>query len=146
MAEGQISAAAFAAEGRAATERAVAANKDTVAAAGRLFADCVAADGVVHGFGTGHSQATVLEIVGRAGGLIPTNRIGLADLVLRGDEDRSVLDDPLLERSPGWPAGCTTWQGRSRRTCSSSCPAPASTTRSSTWPCTSRRQATSWSP
>lgn len=101
MAEGQISAAAFAAEGRAATERAVAANKDTVAAAGRLFADCVAADGVVHGFGTGHSQATVLEIVGRAGGLIPTNRIGLADLVLRGDEDRSVLDDPLLERSPG---------------------------------------------
>jgi uncharacterized phosphosugar-binding protein len=101
MAEGQISAAAFAAEGRAATERAVAANKDSVAAAGRLFADCVAADGVVHGFGTGHSQATVLEIVGRAGGLIPTNRIGLADLVLRGDEDRSVLDDPLLERSPG---------------------------------------------
>lgn len=101
MAEAQISAAAFAEEGRAAVERAVAANKDSVAAAGRLFADCVAADGVIHGFGTGHSQATVLEIVGRAGGLIPTNRIGLADLVLRGGEDRAVLGDPLLERSPG---------------------------------------------
>jgi uncharacterized phosphosugar-binding protein len=101
MAEGQISAATFAEQGRAAVERAIAANKDSVAAAARLFADCVAADGVIHGFGTGHSQATVLEIVGRAGGLIPTNRIGLSDLVLRGGEDRSVLDDPLLERSPG---------------------------------------------
>jgi uncharacterized phosphosugar-binding protein len=101
MADVQISAAAFADEGRAAVERAIAANKDSVAAAGRLFADCVAADGVIHGFGTGHSQATVLEIVGRAGGFIPTNRIGLADLVLRGGEDRSALADPLLERSPG---------------------------------------------
>ncbi|WP_433888743.1 sugar isomerase domain-containing protein [Streptomyces sp. CA-111067] len=101
MAEPQLSAARFADESRAAADRAIEANKATVAAAARLFADCVAADGVVHGFGTGHSQATVLEIVGRAGGLIPTNRIGLADLVLRGGEDRSVLADPLLERSPG---------------------------------------------
>jgi uncharacterized phosphosugar-binding protein len=101
MGEGQISAAVFADEGRAAVERAIEANKDAVVAAGRLIADCVAADGVVHGFGTGHSQATVLELVGRAGGLIPTNRIGLTDLVLRGGEDRAILDDPLLERSPG---------------------------------------------
>jgi uncharacterized phosphosugar-binding protein len=101
MAEPQLSAARFADESRAAADRAIEANKASVAAAARLFADCVAADGVVHGFGTGHSQATVLEIVGRAGGLIPTNRIGLADLVLRGGEDRSVLADPLLERSPG---------------------------------------------
>ena len=101
MAEPQLSAARFAEEGRAAVDRAIEANKASVAVAGRLFADCVAADGVIHGFGTGHSQATVLEIVGRAGGLIPTNRIGLADLVLRGGEDRSVLADPLLERSPG---------------------------------------------
>jgi uncharacterized phosphosugar-binding protein len=101
MGKGQISAAVFADEGRAAVERAIEANKDAVVAAGRLVADCVAADGVVHGFGTGHSQATVLELVGRAGGLIPTNRIGLTDLVLRGGEDRAILDDPLLERSPG---------------------------------------------
>ncbi|MFI0942450.1 sugar isomerase domain-containing protein [Streptomyces sp. NPDC021020] len=101
MAEAHISAATFADAGREAVERAVEANKDAVAAAGRLFADCVAADGVIHGFGTGHSQATVLEMVGRAGGLIPTNRIGLSDLVLRGGDDRSVLADPLLERSPG---------------------------------------------
>lgn len=101
MGNAQISAAGFADAGRQAVERAIEANKDSVAAAGRLFADRVAADGVIHGFGTGHSQATVLEVVGRAGGLIPTNRIGLSDLVLRGGDDRSVLDDPLLERSPG---------------------------------------------
>lgn len=101
MANAQISAATFADEGRAAVERAIAANKDTVPAAARLVADCVAADGVIHGFGTGHSQATVLELVGRAGGLVPTNRIGLTDLVLRGGEDRAQLADPLLERSPG---------------------------------------------
>lgn len=101
MPDVQLSAATFAEEARAAVDRAVTANKESVAAAGRLFADCVAADGVIHGFGTGHSQATVLEIVGRAGGLVPTNRIGLSDLVLRGGEDRSVLADPLLERSPG---------------------------------------------
>jgi uncharacterized phosphosugar-binding protein len=101
MADVQLSAATFAEEGRAAVERAIAANKDSVAAAGRLVADAVAADGVLHGFGTGHSQATVLELVGRAGGLIPTNRIGLSDLVLRGGDDRSVLADPLLERSEG---------------------------------------------
>jgi uncharacterized phosphosugar-binding protein len=69
-----------------------------VAAAGELFAECVRADGVIHAFGTGHSQAVALEIAGRAGGLIPTNRISLADLVIAGGEDASVLDDPMLER------------------------------------------------
>lgn len=101
MAEPQLSAAQFAEHGRAAVERAIGANTDSVAAAARLIADSVAANGVVHAFGTGHSQATALEIAGRAGGLVPTSRIGLSDLVLRGGEDRSVLADPLLERSPG---------------------------------------------
>jgi len=94
-------AARFADEARTVIDRVVAANKDSVAAAARLLADCVAADGIVQAFGTGHSQATALEIAGRAGGLIPTNRIGLSDLVARGGEDLSVLSDPLLERSPG---------------------------------------------
>ncbi|MGW8955195.1 sugar isomerase domain-containing protein [Streptomyces sp. NPDC055709] len=100
----QLGAGLFVDHGRAAFERAVEANKDSVAAAARLIADCVAADGVVHAFGTGHSQAAALEIAGRAGGLVPTSRISLADLVLRGGEDRAVLDDPLLERSPGLAA------------------------------------------
>jgi uncharacterized phosphosugar-binding protein len=69
-----------------------------VADAAELFAGCVRADGVIHAFGTGHSQAVALEIAGRAGGLIPTNRISLADLVIAGGQDPSVLADPMLER------------------------------------------------
>jgi uncharacterized phosphosugar-binding protein len=69
-----------------------------VAEAAELFADCVRADGVIQAFGTGHSQGTALEVAGRAGGLVPTNRIALTDLVQFGGEDPSVLADPMLER------------------------------------------------
>lgn len=93
--------ARFADLARSAIERVVEGNKEAVALAARLFADCVAADGVIHAFGTGHSQAAALEVAGRAGGLVPTSRIALADLVLRGGEDPAILRDPLLERSPG---------------------------------------------
>jgi uncharacterized phosphosugar-binding protein len=70
-----------------------------VDAAARLFVRCLKADGVVHAFGTGHSQATAMEIAGRAGGFIPTNRIALSDVVMFGGADPSVLADPMLERS-----------------------------------------------
>lgn len=69
-----------------------------VDAAAKLLAHCVKADGVIHAFGTGHSQATVMEIAGRAGGLVPTNRIALSDLVLFGAADPAILTDPMLER------------------------------------------------
>ena len=39
---------------------------------------------VIQAFGTGHSEAFAMEIAGRAGGLIPTNKIALRDLVLHG--------------------------------------------------------------
>lgn len=65
-----------------------------------LLADSIADSGVVHVFGTGHSEAFAMELAGRAGGLIPTNKIALRDLVLRGDEDRSMLGSSLLERDP----------------------------------------------
>ena len=64
-----------------------------------LIAEAVRADGVVHAFGTGHSEALAMEIAGRAGGLVPTNRIALRDLVLLGGEPADVLG-PLLERDP----------------------------------------------
>ncbi|MFI8964727.1 sugar isomerase domain-containing protein [Streptomyces sp. NPDC053493] len=101
MAQHPLGADRFADLARASVDQVAAANKDAVAAAARLFADCVAADGVIHAFGTGHSQAAALEVAGRAGGLVPTSRIALADLVLRGGEDPAILRDPLLERSPG---------------------------------------------
>ena len=40
--------------------------------------------GVIQAFGTGHSEAFAMEIAGRAGGLIPTNKIALRDVVLHG--------------------------------------------------------------
>ncbi|WP_405554530.1 SIS domain-containing protein [Streptomyces canus] len=75
--------------------------REDVHRAAELIADCIRADGVIHAFGTGHSQAMVLEVAGRAGGLVPTNRLQISDLVLYGGDDPSVLDDPLLERQPG---------------------------------------------
>ena len=44
----------------------------------------VEAGAVIQAFGTGHSEAFAMEIAGRAGGLIPTNKIALRDVVLRG--------------------------------------------------------------
>lgn len=73
-------------------------SRTAVAEAAALFAGCVRADGVIQAFGTGHSQGTALEVAGRAGGLIPTSRIALTDLVQFGGEDPSVLADPMLER------------------------------------------------
>ncbi len=65
-----------------------------------LIADSLEAGGVVQAFGTGHSEAFAMEIAGRAGGLIATNRIGLRTLVLRGDRDVSALGGAEFERDP----------------------------------------------
>ncbi|UGS27984.1 SIS domain-containing protein [Microbacterium resistens] len=55
--------------------------------------------GVIQAFGTGHSEAFAMEIAGRAGGLIPTNRIALRDIVLHGQRTVDVLTG-TLEREP----------------------------------------------
>ncbi len=65
-----------------------------------LIADSLDAGGVIQAFGTGHSEAFAMEIAGRAGGLIATNRIPLRALVLRGGRDLSVLGGAELERDP----------------------------------------------
>jgi len=54
---------------------------------------------VLQAFGTGHSEAFAMEIAGRAGGLIPTNKIALRNLVLRGGRPADVLG-ATLERDP----------------------------------------------
>ncbi|MFH9067445.1 sugar isomerase domain-containing protein [Streptomyces coeruleorubidus] len=96
-----VSAQGFARESLAVLQQVIETARGDVAAAADLVAECVRADGVVQAFGTGHSQALVLELAGRAGGLVPTNRLSIADLVLYGGEDPAVLDDPLLERRAG---------------------------------------------
>ena len=56
--------------------------------------------GVVQAFGSGHSEALAMEIAGRAGGLVPTNRIALRDVVIVGGESPDVLGNKHLERDP----------------------------------------------
>ncbi|GHG89876.1 sugar isomerase domain-containing protein [Streptomyces lanatus] len=101
MSDESVSARRFARESMAVLDRLTESARDDVARAAALIADCVRADGVIQAFGTGHSQAIVLELAGRAGGLVPTNRLSIADLVLYGGEAPSALDDPLLERRAG---------------------------------------------
>ena len=71
-----------------------------VARAADLLTATLQAGGVIQAFGCGHSEALAMEIAGRAGGLVPTNKIALRDIVLYGGDPTSVLTDPELERTP----------------------------------------------
>lgn len=66
-------------------------------AAVALLSDAIVAGGIIHAFGTGHSEAFAMEMAGRAGGLIPTNKVALRDAALWGDRriDELVGETPL---------------------------------------------------
>jgi uncharacterized phosphosugar-binding protein len=65
-----------------------------------LMTQAIESGAVIQAFGTGHSEAFAMEIAGRAGGLIPTNKIALRDLVLRGSLPVDALGGSRLERNP----------------------------------------------
>jgi uncharacterized phosphosugar-binding protein len=65
-----------------------------------LMTTAIETGAVIQAFGTGHSEAFAMEIAGRAGGLIPTNKIALRDLVLHGSLTRDALAGSSLERNP----------------------------------------------
>ncbi len=65
-----------------------------------LMTGAVEVGAVIQAFGTGHSEAFAMEIAGRAGGLIPTNKIALRDLVLHGSLQVDELGGSRLERNP----------------------------------------------
>ncbi|PYI68182.1 sugar isomerase [Arthrobacter livingstonensis] len=70
-------------------------------AAATALAETLAGGGVIQAFGTGHSEAFAMEIAGRAGGLIPTSKIALRDLVLHGTREVAALgtlEGSVLER------------------------------------------------
>ncbi|HSU37659.1 MAG TPA: SIS domain-containing protein, partial [Propionibacteriaceae bacterium] len=64
-----------------------------------VLTEAIEQGAVLQAFGTGHSEAFAMEIAGRAGGLIPTNKIALRNLVLHGDRPADVLG-ATLERDP----------------------------------------------
>jgi uncharacterized phosphosugar-binding protein len=66
-----------------------------------LLTEAIEAGAVIQAFGTGHSEAFAMEIAGRAGGLIPTNKIALRDVVVRGSRSLDNLGGAALERDPG---------------------------------------------
>ncbi|GAA2666114.1 SIS domain-containing protein [Nonomuraea recticatena] len=72
--------------------------------AAALFTKALDRGGVIQAFGSGHSEATAMEIAGRAGGLVPTNKLALRDIVLYGGADPAELERYDLERDPGLAA------------------------------------------
>ncbi|MFF5296525.1 sugar isomerase domain-containing protein [Paractinoplanes globisporus] len=66
--------------------------------AAEILTETVRNGGVIQAFGCGHSEALAMEIAGRAGGLVPTNRIALRDIVLYGGDPLEALADPMVER------------------------------------------------
>ena len=95
-----VNGAAVFAEIRSTLDRIEADQAASVARAADLVADSLAAGGVLHVFGTGHSEALAMELSGRAGGLIPTNKLALRDAVLLGGLPAEALADPKAERDP----------------------------------------------
>lgn len=95
----QVSAEAFAAVAAQKVHEVATSQREAVAAAARLFSDCIAADGVIQAFGTGHSEAFAMEIAGRAGGFIPTNRLSLRDVAALDPEGKAISNQ-FLERDP----------------------------------------------
>ena len=95
-----VGSSEFATAAREALDRTAESQAEAVRRAADLVVAGLRADGVVHAFGTGHSQALAMEIAGRAGGLVPTNMIALRDLVIHGGRPPEVLHDPHLERDP----------------------------------------------
>ena len=96
-----VSGAAYLDALRTTIDRVATSQADNVAAAADIVVEAIRRGGIVQAFGTGHSQATAMEIAGRAGGLVPTNRIALRDLVTYGDTPPEALADPHAERDPG---------------------------------------------
>jgi uncharacterized phosphosugar-binding protein len=68
---------------------------------GSIISSALASGGILHAYGTGHSRSAALELVARAGGLIPTNLLSIKDLVLWGDWTPESIRDPKFEREPG---------------------------------------------
>src|SRR5579859_4628807 len=72
---------------------------DAIRHAALLFADCIEQNGIIHAYGTGHSRALTMELAGRAGGLVPVNRIDLEDLAMHAQWPLERVRKPDIERN-----------------------------------------------
>ena len=83
---------------KAVVDRVGTGQQDQKRRAAKILTEAVRNGGVIQAFGCGHSEALAMEIAGRAGGLVPTNRIALRDIVLYGGDPLTALADPMVER------------------------------------------------
>ncbi|MCU7730828.1 SIS domain-containing protein [Actinoplanes sp. KI2] len=83
---------------KAVVDRVGTGQQDQKQQAAKILTEAVRNGGVIQAFGCGHSEALAMEIAGRAGGLVPTNRIALRDIVLYGGDPLEALADPMVER------------------------------------------------
>lgn len=74
--------------------------REAITRGSAMIADALLAGGVLQAYGTGHSRAVALELVGRAGGLVPVNQLAIRDIVYYGDAAVADILDPLVERDP----------------------------------------------
>jgi uncharacterized phosphosugar-binding protein len=95
-----ISASGYLAAVQALIERTGTTQAKGIERAADLVVDALRAGGILQSFGTGHSEAVAMDFAGRAGGLVPTNRILLRDLVIFGGEAPEILHNEKLERQP----------------------------------------------
>lgn len=68
-----------------------------IAAAARLIADSISAEGIVHVFGSGHSFMLGVEVFHRAGGLMPVQALLDPNLTHFG-----LINASMLERTEGY--------------------------------------------
>lgn len=92
---------AYAEVARSAVDRLLTKERAAIAQAAGLVFGALRAGGVVQAFGTGHSRSVALELVGRAGGLVPANQLGIRDVAYYGDASPRDILDPKIERQPG---------------------------------------------
>ncbi|MEY9864492.1 putative phosphosugar-binding protein [Catenulispora sp. GAS73] len=85
---------------RSVTDHVETTQMNAVGTAAELVADSLAAGGVLRAFGTGHSEAVAMELAGRAGGFISSEKLALRDVVIYGGEPVDVLMDLKAERDP----------------------------------------------
>ncbi|WP_020497407.1 sugar isomerase domain-containing protein [Sciscionella marina] len=96
----EVGAGAFLTRARELLDQVAERNVEAVAEAATMITHALRSGGIVQAFGTGHSEGLAMEIAGRAGGLVPTNKVALRDLVVLGGEPAQVLFDAKLERDP----------------------------------------------
>ncbi|MFI7144076.1 sugar isomerase domain-containing protein [Nonomuraea sp. NPDC050022] len=92
---------AYAETARNAVNRVLDAERSVIEEAGGLIFAALRAGGVLQAFGTGHSRSVALELVGRAGGLVAANQLGIRDVAYYGDASPRDILDPKIEREPG---------------------------------------------